>query len=160
MTSDDLLGEIDQLQRFRPFIMSLAEIEDGEDAATALLNTLFGLAPDLWRSGERRTIGQSIALGRGGDEDSADARECRRALAQNGMRLERLDGETWSQAWLAVANNHAGLDKLLTAYPSYQGGSRSQILRRLRGIVHGVEYKELSPEVGDGLIVQAAAVAA
>jgi hypothetical protein len=103
-----------------------------------LLNTLFGLAPDIWRSGERRTIGQLIALGRA---DEAESGECRKALLPNGLRLDKREDETWAQAWLAVANKHAGLDKLLTGYSSYQGPKRSQILGQLRRVVGGIEHK-------------------
>jgi hypothetical protein len=138
MTSDDPLDDNDQLIRFRPFIMSLVEAEDGEDAASLLLNTLFGLAPDIWRSGERRTIGQLIALGRA---DETESFECRKALLPNGLRLDKREGETWAQAWLAVANKHAGLDKLLAGYSSYQGPKRSQILGQLRHVVGGIEHK-------------------
>lgn len=138
MTSDGLLDDSDQLIRFRPFIMSLVEAEEGDDAASLLLNTLFGLAPDMWRSGERHTLGQIIALGR---TDKAEAGQCRQALLPNGMRLTKQKEETWAQAWLAVANNHAGLDKLLTGYPSYQGSKRFQILGQLRRVVSGVEHK-------------------
>ncbi|MEA2916047.1 MAG: hypothetical protein QOJ15_8128 [Bradyrhizobium sp.] len=138
MISDDPLDENDQLIRFRPFIMSLVEAEDGEDAASSMLNTLFGLAPDIWRSGERRTIGQLIALGRA---DETESFECRKALLPNGLRLDKRDGEAWAQAWLAVANKHAGLDKLLAGYPSYQGPKRSQILGQLRRMLVGIEHK-------------------
>jgi hypothetical protein len=40
MTSDDELGDTDQLERFRPFIMSLVENEDGDDAPNDLLNVV------------------------------------------------------------------------------------------------------------------------
>jgi hypothetical protein len=96
------------------------------------------LAPDVWRSGERRTIGQLIAMGRTDETESA---ECRRALLSNGMRLEKHENETWTQAWLAVANKHPGLDKLLTGYSAYQGPKRSQVLGQLRRVVQGVEHK-------------------
>jgi hypothetical protein len=48
------------------------------------------------------------------------------------MRLEKLERETWPQAWLWIADKHTGLDRLLARHPRYQGKKRAQILRRLR----------------------------
>ncbi len=129
MTSDADLGEADQLERFRPFIMSLAEADDADDAPHDLLNTLFSTAPDLWRSGERLTIGQMIAKAR---TEDPEASQWRRALPPNGLRLEKQAGETWAQAWLWVASKHVGLDRLFTNHPTYRGSKRAQILRQLR----------------------------
>lgn len=144
MTSDDELGDDDSLERYRPFIMSLVEGETGDDAPSDLLNTIFGLVPDIWRSGERMTVGQLIALAR--DEKESDAGHWRRALMPLGLRLEKRDDETWSQAWLAVANKHAGLDKLLSGYPAYQGPKRSQTLKELRRTLEGVPHKAVRSE--------------
>ena len=140
MTSDEAFDpdDADAFARFRPFIMSLIEQEDGDDAPNDFLNTLFSLAPDMWRSGERLTVGQIIALGR---SNEADAGQWRRALLPNGLRLMKNDGEEWSQAWLAIASKHAGLDRLLTGHANYQGRKRSQILLQLRRVVDGVEWK-------------------
>ena len=140
MTSDDAFDpdDVEALTRFRPFVMSLVESEDGDDAPSGLLNTLFSLAPDMWRSGERLTVGQIVALARGKE---ADAGQWRRALLPNGLRLEKHEKEDWDQAWLAVANKHAGLDKLLGGHPRYQGQKRSQILGQLRRVIAGVEWK-------------------
>ncbi len=129
MTSDEVLGEADDLVRFRPFIMSLIEGEEGDDAASELLNTIFGQVPDLWRSGERNTVGELVALGR--SDTALEAANARKNLARIGLRFEKREGETWSQAWLAIANKHPGLDKLLIGHPKYQGRKRAQILKQL-----------------------------
>jgi hypothetical protein len=93
MTSDEPFDpdRHEEFARFRPFIMSLVEREDGDDAPSDLLNVLFGLAPDLWRSGERDTVGQLVAIAR---SDNIDAPTARRNLARIGLRLEKHDGET------------------------------------------------------------------
>lgn len=130
MSSDEPLDverDRQELERFRPFITSLAEAEDGEDEATRCLQTIFGLSPDKWIGGERVTIGQVIAEAR---QDGGSS--WRRTLEPYGLKLVRNDGEAWSQAWLAVANSHPGLDELLTKYPQYQGKKRREILRELR----------------------------
>ncbi|MFO1081891.1 MAG: hypothetical protein U1E23_14830 [Reyranellaceae bacterium] len=130
MTSDEPLDaerDREQLERFRPFIMSLAEAEDGDDEPTMLLQTIFGLVLDKWVVGERVTIGQAIAMAREPEGDS-----WRRSLLPYGLMLMRNPGESHDEAWLAIANNHPGLDELLTKYPHYQGKRRRQILRELR----------------------------
>jgi hypothetical protein len=137
MNGDEPLDpdEHEQLTRFRPFIMSLAEAEDGEDEPNNCLNTIFGLAPDKWVGGERVTIGQIIALARRDDGSNS-----RRTLLPYGMMLQRNEGEAWSEAWLAVANRHPGLDELLAKYPTYQGKKRRQILGELRRAIDGVQW--------------------
>lgn len=132
MTSDDPFDpdDVGQFERFKPFILSLSDEESGEDAGSDLLNTIFGLVPDLWRSGERHTVGQLVALAR--SNDHVEAATARRNLLALGLRLDKREGEWWPAAWLMVATRHAGLDRLLAAYPDYQGPRRYQILRQLR----------------------------
>lgn len=129
LMTDDEVGALD---RFMPWITSLRDQEDGVDDATECLNTIFGLPADDWRGGGRITIGQLVARGR--EEDGGDFRKM---LLVYGLRFDRrklVDGtvETYKQAWLAIANRHPGLDKLLRDYPQYQGLKRSQILEELR----------------------------
>jgi hypothetical protein len=131
----------EELARFRPFIMSLAEAEDGEDEANNCLNTIFGLALDKWVGGERVTVGQCIAHARRDDGAS-----WRRTLTTYGLMLERNEGEAWSAAWLAVANRHPSLDELLTKYPQYQGKKRRQILSELRRKVDDVVWEAKKSE--------------
>lgn len=140
MTSDVPFdpGDFEEFTRFRPFIMSLTEQEEGDDAGNDFLNTLFSLAPDLWRSGERLTVGQLVALARSRDPDAG---QWRRALHAIGLRLEKRDDEEWDQAWLAIASKHAGLDRLLAGHSNYQGRKRSQILAQLRRVVDGIEHR-------------------
>lgn len=73
------------------------------------------------------TIGQLVARGLEPNDSIS-----RRALLPYGLRLVKLPDESWSQAWLAVANRHPGLDRLFDSYPKYQGGRRAQILKELR----------------------------
>ena len=122
MTED----EVGQLDRFKPWILTLQNQVDGIDDATELLMTLLGLPAQNWRGGDQLTIGQLIARGR--EDDGSDFR---RALLPYGLRLEKLPLETWKHAWLAVAHRHPGLDRLLSDYPKYQGLRRSQILAEL-----------------------------
>lgn len=133
---DDTLGRLD---RFKDYIVSLKDQEEGEDDASNLLNTLLGLPADTWRGGERLTIGQMIARAR-----EPDNSEFRSALLPYGLRLEKLPDEIWSAAWLAVANKHPGLDRLFQDYPEYRGAKRSQILGELRQH-HGGQWWEAKP---------------
>ena len=124
--------EVGALERFRPWIMTLRDQEDGVDDATELLMTLLGLPAQNWRGGDQLTIGQLVARAREQDND-----DFRRALMPYGLRLDRrdlVDGtkETWREAWLAIAHRHPGLDRLLGDYPKYQGLKRSQILAELK----------------------------
>lgn len=138
MTSDqpfDPEGHED-LTRFRPHIVSLQEAEDGEDEPNELLNLIFGLAPNAWESGSRPTIGQMIAAAREPNGDIA-----REKLLPYGLRLERRRDESWKEAWLLIANKHPGLDELLHKYPRYQGKKRSTVLKQLRTIFEGVEWR-------------------
>ena len=143
MTSDQPLDpeRHEELERFRPFIMSLAEADDGADEASICLNTIFSLAPDKWVGGERVTMGQCVANARRDDGAS-----WRRTLETYGLMLRRNDGEAWSDAWLAVANQHSSLDELLTKYPQYQGTKRRQILGELRKVVDGVQWEAKASE--------------
>lgn len=124
--------EVGALDRFRPWITTLRDQEDGVDDAMDLIMTLFGLPAQNWRGGDQLTVGQLIARAREPDND-----DFRKALLPYGLRLDRrqfVDGssETWKQAWLAIAHRHPGLDRLFSDYPKYQGLRRSQILGELR----------------------------
>lgn len=130
MTED----EIGALDRFTPWITTLRDQADGVDDATECLNTIFGLPAENWRGGDRLTVGQLVA---GARTELGDSDIYRRALMPYGLRLDRrrlADNtlERWDQAWLAIANRHPGLDKLLRDYPQYQGLKRSQILEELK----------------------------
>lgn len=136
MTRDGPLDpEVARLDRFRRFIVSISEEDDGEDEPTRCLQTMFGSSPEKWIGGERVTIGQVIAEAR---EDAGAS--WRRTLLPYGLMLIRQEGESWAQAWLAVANHHPGLDELLGKYPQYQGKKRRQILGDLRRTIDGVEW--------------------
>ena len=124
--------EVGALDRFRPWITTLRDQEDGVDDAMDLIMTLFGLPAQNWRGGDQLTIGQVIARAREPEND-----DYRKALLPYGLRLDRqqlVDGtmETWKQAWLAIAHRHPGLDKLFGDYPKFQGLRRSQILGELK----------------------------
>ncbi len=124
--------EVGALDRFKPWITTLRDQEDGVDDATDLVMTLFGLPAQNWRGGDQLTVGQLIARAREPDND-----DYRKALLPYGLRLDRrqlVDGsmETWKQAWLAIAHRHPGLDRLFSDYPKFQGLRRSQILAELK----------------------------
>lgn len=141
MVSEDLLDEetLRDFERFKPYIVSVKDEEEGEDDASNLFNTLLGLPADAWRGGERLTIGQMIARAR--EPDNGDIRQ---ALLPYGLRLDKLPNEIWRNAWLAVANKHPGLDRLFTDYPHFKGGRRTQILSGLRRY-DGREWWEAKP---------------
>jgi len=144
MTGDEPMSEdeVARLERFMPYILTLAAAEDGADDPNDLLNTLLGLpAEGKWRSGKQFTIGQMIARAR--EPDGDDYRE---SLPRYGLRLEKLPAESWPQAWLAVANKHPGLDLLFSDYPQYRGGKRGQILSDLRCTIDGVVHKAKASE--------------
>lgn len=145
MTSDEPLDpeRYEELTRFRPYIVSLQEVEDGEDEPNELLNLIYGLAPNAWESGSRPTVGQMIADAR--EDNGSIARE---KLLRFGLRLERRQGEGWNEAWLLIANKHPGLDELLHKYPRYQGKKRATVLKQLRKMVHGVEWRAV-PSQGE-----------
>ncbi len=124
--------EVGALDRFKPWITTLRDQEDGVDDAMDLIMTLFGLPAQNWRGGDQLTVGQLIARAREPDND-----DYRKALLPYGLRLDRrqlIDGtqETWKQAWLAIAHRHPGLDRLFGDYPKFQGLRRSQILGELK----------------------------
>lgn len=143
MTSDDVIVSetLQGLDRFKEYIVTLKDQEEGEDDASNLYNTLLGLPADAWRGGERLTIGQMIARAR--EHENADFRQ---ALLPYGLRLEKLSGEIWRNAWLAIANKHPGLDRLFTDYPQYKGEKRKQILSALRQY-DGREWWEAKPSI-------------
>jgi len=122
--SDD---ELARLERFAPYILTIADAKDGTDDPSELFNVMMGLPGELWMGGERLTIGQMIARAR-----TEDAQEMRRKLLAYGLRFHLLAGERYDQAWLAIANKHPGLDRLFGDYLQYKGGKRTQILSGLR----------------------------
>jgi hypothetical protein len=138
LSEDELAG----LERFRPYILTLSDAEYGADDAGNCWNTLLGLSLDKsWRAGEQFTIGEVIAKAR-----EPQGGESRKFLKRSGLLLHKLKDELWSEAWLAVANNHPALDKLFTDHPHYQGEKRWQILRLLHRTVNGVEYQAKSSD--------------
>jgi len=144
MTKDEPLAsvEVEQLKRFTPYIMTLAEEADGTDDPSECLHTLFGLSSGIFEQGREMTIGQVIAEAR----DPETGARMRNALGGLGLRLNRLqsevDGrlEAWSEAWLAVANKHAKLEKLFADYAAYRAPKRAQILSGLKKTVNGVPH--------------------
>jgi hypothetical protein len=125
--------------RFRPFIVSLQQAEDGEDEPNELLNRLFGSAPSgLWKGGAHPTIGEMVARAR----DPETGGEWRAALPRYGLRLERRGNESFSEAWLLIAHQHEGLDDLFKGKPRYQGKKRATILKQLCTVdSRGVEWR-------------------
>jgi hypothetical protein len=148
-TSDEVLteDELGRLERFKPYIMTLSEEEEGADDPSNLLNTLFGsLMPGMFKGSHQLTVGEAIALAR--QLDGGDA--MREALKRIGLRLLRLKSqvtgrlEEWPEAWLAVANQFTSLEDLLADYPDYKAPKRGQILAGLRRTVDGVLHQAKS----------------
>jgi hypothetical protein len=140
MTSDEPLADIDlrELERFASYIMTVSDEQVGADDASDCFNTLLGLPVHVYRGGQQYTLGQVIALARERDGD-----EYRNALLTYGLRLDRQRSqvtgelETWAEAWLAVANKHANLEKLFSDYPEYRCPKRAQIISGLRRTIDG-----------------------
>lgn len=127
---DDLVADV---KRFLPFVRSLVEIDDGDDAATDCFNYLLG-APvhGIWRGGEMWTVGQTIARAR---TDEVDGSSARAALMGKGLRLIPVDrAEPWDKAWLAIANKHNGLDDIFSKVPEWGGEKWNQIMKGLPGV--------------------------
>ncbi len=144
MTSDRPLdgADVADLDRFRPYVLTVSDEEDGADDPSELLNTIWGLPAPSWRGGDQLTIGQLVARAR-----FDDAIEARRSLLSLGFRFQKLPVETWAQAWLAIANRHPALDRLLVDYPQYKGPKRSQILVGLRRLVDGTTWEAKPSEI-------------
>ncbi len=90
--------------------LSAAVIEEQTDQSTdwqRCMNHLFGQTLDVFRSGEKLTVGRWI-LGAAGLEDEIDQKKAERALSSVGMRVYG-KGES---AQLAIANAHPGLSDL------------------------------------------------
>jgi hypothetical protein len=130
--SEDELGRLD---RFRDYILTVRDEEEGLDDASECFNILLGLPAQSWRGGDQLTIGQLIARAREPLND-----DFRRTLLGYGLRLHKLPAESWAQAWLAIANKHPGLDRLFGDYPNYKGQRRTQILAGLRRVTDGQEH--------------------
>lgn len=139
MTSDkpidaDTLGKLD---RFKPYVLTLSDADDQGDDPSELFNLLLGLSSQVFKGGEQPTVGQVIARAR----DPDNGADMRRIMLALGLRLHRLEGESWKEGWLAVANKHPGLDKLFADYPEYRGPKRAQILAGLRRVIEGQVYE-------------------
>lgn len=144
MTGDRPLDdtEVRDLERFKPYIMTVVEEADGTDDPSDCLHTLFGLKSGYHESGRDFTIGKVITLARDPDKGL----KYRDVLKGIGLRLDQRTlqatdyVETSSEAWLAVANKHPQLEKLFADYPQYQTPKRAQILQGLKRTVNGVPY--------------------
>lgn len=135
--------ELRRLDRFSGYIRSLVDAEDGTDDPMDLWNVMLGLPVQSWRGGDQMILGQLIARGR-----RAENTDIRRTLLGYGLRFHRVGDERYDQAWVAVANKHPGLDRLLAEYPQYRGPKRAQILSGLRRVVDGVGVVEAKPSDG------------
>ena len=145
-TSDDPLTEDDvgNLERFKPYILTVNEEEEGANDPANLLNTLFGsVMPGMLKDGHSFTVGEVLALAREPDSGAV----MRDALARIGLRLLRQKSqvtgrlESWPEAWLAIANQFTSLEKLLDGYENCQAPRRAQILSGLRRLVAGVLHQ-------------------
>jgi hypothetical protein len=140
MSADDVAA----LDRFAPYIVSVVDAQDGADDAGDFVNVLFGLPAQSWRGGDQLTLGQLIARAR-----LPDNHDARRTLLGYGLRFHRVQGEGFDRAWLAIANKHPGLDRLLGDYPQYKGGRRGQILA---GLVRHLDGQTLKAQPSDGAL--------
>lgn len=111
-----------EVERFAHLIDVLKQDdEDGE--GEQCLNHLMSWPTDLWRSGDRRTVGELVANARQ-STGSLD----REALPRIGLRVQ--DWRKPGQNWLIVANQHVGLDRIF-AGTRWEGGAWATALRYL-----------------------------
>jgi hypothetical protein len=107
--------------------VTLADMDEGSDPATECWNRLLGSDAFVWRSGKTLTIGQLVALARGDSSTFAQ----RQALKGMGIRLLQATKTTpWSEADLAIANKHPGLDRIFKD-TEWAGGRSADALQDL-----------------------------
>jgi hypothetical protein len=82
-----------ELERFKAYIMTLAEEADGTDDPSECLQTLFDLSSGIFDQGRELTLGQVIAHARDGDAGA----KMRAALRGLGLRLDRLESQVTGQ---------------------------------------------------------------
>lgn len=121
---------------------SLAECEGDRADHERCLSHLLTAQLDLFRSGERRTVGSWIAQAAGRDPEKTsaqDVKDANRALMNVGMKVEarRIEGYGPTVHLLHVANEHQGLARLFAeshwATRSGADGVWRQALRRIPG---------------------------
>jgi hypothetical protein len=121
--ADDTM--LDDVAHFTRWITTLSDLDEGTDTATECWSHLLGARADSWRGGDNLTVGQVIARAR--EESNTDHR---RSLLGMGLRLLPYAGEPWSQADLAIANKHPGLEIIFRG-TDYAGSKWAEILRDL-----------------------------
>lgn len=115
--------------------LSAAVIEEQTDQASdwqRCLNYLFGQQLDLYRSGERYTVGRWVLIAAGYDS-SDEPHKAERALASVGLRVYGLK----EAAQIAVANSHPGLAQLFEGTHWHAHGAQkgvwAQAMKRVPG---------------------------
>ncbi len=103
-----------------------------------MLNHLFSQAVDVYRGGEKMTIGAYVRIACGLDrDDGITMGTAERALSFYGMRIARKPGGTPAQASLLIANQNAQLGKLFENTQWHAGAGQTgvwvQAVKRIPG---------------------------
>jgi hypothetical protein len=123
-----------------------AQLDDEQDSdGQQCFDMIQSYVPDLWRSGEKTTLGRMIAHGLNEAADDAKSRReapdaapmeglNRQALAMYGMRIE---ADSTGRLFLLVANRHSGLERIFQGRAGlrWQACGWVTSLRRLGDIV-------------------------
>ena len=139
---EEITGILDGLYPGR-----MAEIVEREPSWSIWLNTLIGKMLDLYRGGERKTVGQAIESAlRTGSDWSAEAHASASMLAQHGMRIHQSED---GRKWLAVSTRHVGMNRLMEGeiWHSVSGGTGvwKQAADRVPGSVQGPPMRFAGP---------------
>lgn len=110
------------------FLIEAAEENDAEGEGQQCLTKLYSAPAELWRSGERYTVGEVVmrAMARETDREGISFR---RTIKRLGLRLEYLH----DMPFLLVANNHEALAKIFHG-SRWADSGWSQALRMLDGV--------------------------
>ena len=109
----------EDVRRFTALLDELV-IEDESGEGEQCLTHLYTSPVDSWRGGDRKTVSQMILKAL-----DADGVPERRTLAAIGVRIENRRNP--AQAWLCVANQNVGLDKIFADTRWHGGGWRGAL---------------------------------
>lgn len=110
----------EDVRRFRPLVAAMADDAQDGEGEECLLH-LFTSAADLWRSGERSTIGQLVLAAMGKEDAHLGYIAAQRSLEAIGLAYKQHPSGDESQAVLYVANQHQGLARIFEG-TRWEGG--------------------------------------
>lgn len=114
---------------------TMAECEDDVSDTDRCISYMMSKLLDMYRSGERRTVGSWILQACGKLKHQTDTEEANRALGNIGLKVRKISNGTQAYYVLDVANDHQGLSELFRdshwAGASGTNGVWVQALRRV-----------------------------